>query len=145
MLDFLQKVYSDDALIIVGRVIQVENTDAHGTVVQAPNHILITKTKSEYLANLSKAFEANEFINVGFTKVTIVQHPDHESIYGITLFQNWTSSNYSDAGYLFLMMDFRNDDAPIIHVRTWQPEIDIDEGEAFQLSDFWIEIIEDPD
>ena len=38
--------------------------------------------------------------------------------------QSWKSSNYSDEGYLFLLWEFPEDgSSPIIHVRTWQPEM----------------------
>ena len=38
--------------------------------------------------------------------------------------QEWRSSTYSDEGYLFLLWDFPEDGGdPIIHVRTWQPEM----------------------
>jgi hypothetical protein len=29
---------------------------------------------------------------------------------------------YNDKGYVFLMMDFLDEDKPIIQIRTWQPE-----------------------
>ena len=142
-LAFLRNVYSDNALIIVGRVVQVENTDVFGTVVETSRTDLITQTKNEYLANLAKAFAANEFINVGFNEISIVQHPVHQAIYGVTLFQDWVSSSYTDAGYLFLMIDFTNESRPVIHVRTWQPELDTQKEDAFQLGDFWVTFTQD--
>ena len=35
--------------------------------------------------------------------------------------QYWHTSHYSDEGYLFLMIDFRDANNPLIQVRTWQP------------------------
>ena len=44
-------------------------------------------------------------------------------MYGVRMPQSWTSRNYSDEGYLFLLWEFpENGGDPIIHVRTWQPE-----------------------
>ena len=139
---FLKDVFSNDALIIVGRVVQIEQTDLSGTSVQSTVVNYSTQTKSEYMTNLSRAFEANEFIKVGFSEISIVRHPVHNSIYGVTLFQDWVSTNYKDSGYLFLMMDFTDEDAPMIHVRTWQPELYTTEEEVYQLNDFWIEVNE---
>jgi len=44
-----------------------------------------------------------------------------EGVYGISMRQSYTSTNYSDEGYLFLLIDF-NDDKPKIYVRAWQPK-----------------------
>ena len=136
---FLESIFSDDALIIVGRVIKVEETDHAGTSIASSYEDYTIQEKHEYLANLSKAFEKNEFINVGFDDIGIVKHPSHPSIYGVTLFQDWVSSTYQDAGFLFLMIDFTNEENPMIHVRTWQAKLNTQKENAFQLSDFWIE------
>ena len=48
--------------------------------------------------------------------------------------------NYSDVGYLLLVIDFANEDKPLIHVRTWQPEKvggqKLDENEKFEIDQF---------
>ena len=46
----------------------------------------------------------------------------YNEIYGVTLKQFWNTTNYSDVGYIFLMIEFKDDENLIIHVRTWQPE-----------------------
>ncbi len=136
-LPFIENVYSDDALIIIGRIVQVEKA-AGGSSVSVPQIEYIRRKKSEYLDNLRHVFQANEFINITFEDILVVQHPVHESVYGVTLRQRWEASSYSDAGYLFLMIDFDDEDKPVIHVRTWQPEKEVNADEVFQLNDFWI-------
>jgi len=49
--------------------------------------------------------------------------------------QRWTSSNYNDHGYLFLMVDFRNKEQPLIRVRSWQPEL-FEDGSKVNLGNF---------
>ena len=49
-------------------------------------------------------------------------------MYGIQLSQEYYSSNYSDKGYLFLMVDLTDHTQPVIHVRTWQTEPDKEFG-----------------
>ncbi|MCI6830321.1 MAG: hypothetical protein MR924_13905, partial [Prevotella sp.] len=52
------------------------------------------------------------------------QSTKDKTMYGVRLHQSWKSSTYSDEGYLFLLWEFPEDGSdPIIHVRTWQPEI----------------------
>lgn len=134
-LPLIERVYSDNALIIIGRV--VEEDPAAGAI--GTSHIeYVRRDKAAYLAQLREVFASNEFINIDFEDIQIVRHPVHKDFYGVTLLQYWESSNYSDAGYLFLVVDFREEERPIIHVRTWQPREKIREGEVFQLNDFWI-------
>ena len=139
-LKFLRQVFSDDALIITGRVVKVKKSE----VVPSGKKIIYTsQTKQQYLDNLAKAFKSNSYIKVSFDNVVIVKHPTIKDIYGVTVHQKWNASRYSDEGYVFMVWDFRNPDAPQIHVRTWQPDyIDKEHGQklnpndVFTLGDF---------
>lgn len=136
---FLEMVYSDEALILVGTVLQEKpNGDnfRRMSLLSTPKVKLIQQTKREYLNALkSKAFKANSFINVRFENVQILQHEKTPYIYGVSCWQQWNSSTYSDRGYLFLMMDFRQPDTPTVHVRSWQPTA-FDDGSYVDLYDF---------
>ena len=61
-------------------------------------------------------------------------------MYGVTLKQEWNSSRYSDVGFIFLMIDFQDENNPLIQVRTWQPEKlngqVLAREEVFSLGDF---------
>jgi len=139
-LKFLRQVFSDDALIIVGRVIKTKKTE----VMPSGNKVIYsTQTKHEYLKNLERTFKNSRYIKVNFDDITIVSHPTIKGIYGVTVHQKWNSGNYNDEGYVFMMWDFRNPDEPQIHVRTWQPDfIDKARGQkmnpndVFTLGDF---------
>ena len=141
-LDFLKKVYSDDALIIVGRVLQVKEGEKD---ILENSHLskdriqFIKLSKSEYIERLDVIFEYVAFLKVNFEKVTITRHPKINEIYGITLKQYWRTPNYYDEGYLFLMVDYRDINKPLIHVRSWQPDKFTD-GSVVSLGDF--ELIE---
>ncbi|RPI06353.1 MAG: hypothetical protein EHM64_03280 [Ignavibacteriae bacterium] len=138
-LDMLQKVYSDEALIIVGTVLKEkgQSDDFSKMTLLTPSKVkLVQQSKSEYLEGLRKnAFRKNSFLNVRFEDVQVMQHEKVAEIYGITCRQLWNSSNYSDTGHLFLMMDFRNAKEPIIHVRSWQPKA-FEDGTFVGLYDF---------
>lgn len=121
-LQFISDVFSDNALIITGRVIkQKPQSDrmmqSLGTQVVYQQH-----NKKEYIAHLKSAFARKKYINCVFSDVEVHQHPKYDDIYGVTLKQNWTDSNYHDVGYVFLLIDFQDKDQPMIQVRTWQPE-----------------------
>lgn len=137
-LEYLKKVYSDDALIIVGKVLKPKK-DApdmlEGSNLSKKRIQFIKMSKQEYIKNLEKVFKINSFVKVNFEKIEINRHPKIEDIYGVTLKQKWTSSAYSDVGYLFLMVDFINPDKPIIHVRSWQPN-KFPDGSVVSLGDF---------
>lgn len=136
-IQFLEQVFSDDALIITGKVIRQYSNDN----IKLPDKILYKKqTKQEYLVNLKRVFSANSYIRVVFDDIKVKRHPVNADFYGVTLHQGYTSSSYHDDGYLFLLWDFTNEDYPQIHVRTWQPDQfngdKLPEEEIFSLEDF---------
>ena len=99
------------------------------------------QSKKEYLTNLARVLKANKRIQVTFDDLKVMKHPAKEGYYGVTLKQGYSSDRYSDTGYLFLLWDFNNPDAPQIHVRTWQPEMlnattRLPEEEIFTCNDF---------
>lgn len=133
-LNFLEEIFSDDALIITGKVVKRVKSE-----VKISNTDIVYKkqNKKQYLNNLAGVFKANKRINVLFDEIKVSRHPAKEDFYGVTLKQGWQSDNYSDVGYLFLLWDFTNPDAPQIHVRTWQPDEFIEAGgEVFTVDDF---------
>ena len=121
-LKLLTSVYSDKALIITGKVISEKpNSDIDRMTLNNNKVVYIKQTKQEYLRKLSSVFKSTKFINVKFEDIDVVQHPKYDDIYGVTLKQYWHTDRYQDEGYLFLMIDFRDADNPLIQVRTWQP------------------------
>lgn len=141
-LDFLEAVFSDDALIITGKVIKRTTGDG----IRLPDKIEYKKqSKREYLSRLAVVFQNNKQIRVTFDEIEVMRHPGHKDFYGVTLHQGYSSDRYHDDGYLFLLWDFRNEELPQIHVRTWQPDSYNPDGkgnqripkdEIFSLSDF---------
>ena len=118
----LTSVFSDKALIITGKVISEKpNSDLDRLTLNNNKVVYIKQTKQEYLHNLNNVFKVTKFINVKFDDIDVIQHPKYDDIYGVTLKQYWHTDRYKDEGYLFLMIDFRNEDTPLIQVRTWQP------------------------
>lgn len=121
-IDFLEQLFSENALIVVGTVIHTAPETAGHYL--SPTQVLYNiKTKSEYLRNLKRIFRANKHIDVRFSDFRIMRHPTVPGIYGVSLRQGYSSDLYSDDGYLFLLWDFRDETAPKIHVRTWQPNL----------------------
>src|SRR5574344_1579804 len=121
-LKYLQQVYSDNALIITGRVVKTVNTpEAPMKYLSQEKIKYVTQTKKEYLDKLAMVFKATKFLNVDFSDIEITQHPKYPDIYGVILKQGWRTDRYSDEGYLFLVIDFKDELNPLIQVRTWQP------------------------
>jgi hypothetical protein len=138
-INFLNQVFSEDALIITGRVITQKQPE--GFITQKIRYN--KQNKQQYLNNLRKVFKTTKYIHVSFDDIEVMRHPTNPNFYGVTLHQGWTSNTYHDEGYIFLLWDFRNENAPEIHVRTWQPdrigEKELARDEIFTLSDFDIE------
>ncbi|MDR0982912.1 MAG: LPP20 family lipoprotein [Culturomica sp.] len=125
-LDFLESVFSDSALIIVGRVVRPTYTIESRRVPQEIAYNTLSKDK--YMRNLERCFRDQEYINLKFTDTEIKRAAKGGEIYGIQMQQEYFSTTYSDKGYLFLYVDLNDVNKPIIHVRTWQPEKDTNLG-----------------
>ncbi|MHB9142141.1 MAG: LPP20 family lipoprotein, partial [Paludibacter sp.] len=135
-LDYIERIFSDDALIITGRITKVNNSPES----QYLNSSIVKynkQTKAEYLKKLKYSFASNEFINLRFADNIVKRSGklNATNVYGIQIRQDYFSTNYGDTGYLFLLIDFTDSIAPKIHVRTWQPEKNPD-GSIYGLSDF---------
>lgn len=140
-MNFLQQIFSDDALIITGKVVKQVKSDINRTSLNNQKIEYSKQNKKEYLSNLARVFQNNKRINVLFDDIKVVKHPAKADFYGVTLKQGWSSDRYSDVGYVFLLWDFTNPDAPQIHVRTWQPDKfdngqPVPEEEIFSIDDF---------
>jgi len=135
-INFLNQVFSDDALIITGKVITTKHAEGFTSQKVQYNK----QSKEQYINNLRGIFKRNSYIKVTFDEIEVMRHPVNPNFYGVTLLQGWTSSRYHDEGYLFLLWDFTNENAPQIHVRTWQPDKiggkPLPKDEVFSLSDF---------
>ena len=125
---FLDAIFSEDALIITGKVVRRVKTE----VGLRPEISYTPMGKQKYLANLKRTFAANSYINVRFDDIRIRRHGAKPNYYGVTLTQEWNSQRYNDKGILFLVWDFSDEQAPKIHVRTWQP-METPEDEVFNL------------
>ena len=119
-INFLDAVFSEDALIITGRVMEPKKT--RDGITLPPEIIQIEKNKKQYLKDLKVVFGKNKYINVTFDQIKVLMHRNDDDVYGVTLHQGYTSDNYHDDGYLFLLWDFRDESHPQIHVRAWQPD-----------------------
>lgn len=134
-IDFLDNVFSDDALIITGKVVRRKPGDRAAVLKETPDIVYTQQRKHEYIEKLrTKVFPAAKYIQVTFTDIKVSKHPSVDGYYGVMLRQGYKSSNYSDDGYLFMIWDFRDESHPQIHVRTWQPYW-LDDGKTQRLGE----------
>lgn len=126
-IDYIESIYHDDALIIVGKMLKSARQSDSAVTSQLfsdPEVQLQRRTKEQYIAQLKRSFQSNEYINIAFEDVDIAKMVNSGEIYAIHLKQYYHSSNYSDTGYLTLLVDLRDTTAPMIHVRVWNPKKD---------------------
>lgn len=122
--DYLDSIFDDDAYIIVGHVVNRMKRNGNEDFNEFANHHLVTYThysKKEYIEHLHQCFNSNECVNIHFSNNEVTKGKDE--LYGIQIKQDYYSTNYGDTGYLFLLVDLKNPDKPIIKVRTWQEEL----------------------
>jgi len=121
-IEALNQVFSDDALIITGSVVMKRDTKGDQPRMR-PEIVYRTQNKQQYLSRLKQTFAHNKYIKVTFSDPEVVRSKKNPNFFGVTLHQHWKSDRYEDDGYVFLLWEFHeNDEPPIIHVRTWQPD-----------------------
>ena len=100
-INFLDGIFSEDALIVTGKVIKRVKAEIGLITDVEYTH----QGKQRYLQNLKKTFAANSYINVKFDNIRIRRHGSKPNYYGVTLTQEWNSANYSDKGIFFIVME----------------------------------------
>ncbi|MBO6025907.1 MAG: hypothetical protein J6P73_01530 [Bacteroidales bacterium] len=145
-LDYIRQIFSDDAVIIVGNELQTTTKgrpDVVNIQLDSEKKIVYNKyTKQQYIDHLQMVFDKNRYIHLTFedntTRILNTNGvlPDGMA-FGIQIKQMYNSSQYSDRGYLTLMMRMDLAD-PIIVVRYWQPDKEemIDIGQFFDNKNF---------
>lgn len=144
-IQYMKDIFSDDALIITGRVREKEKANVvmrnpEVNLPQQKNVEYTVQTKEEYINNLNACFNKQRntkggFINVKFDEYRVVRHPAKPNYYGVTLKQSWSSKGYHDEGIVFIVWNFNDEERPKIEVRTWQA-MSTEEREIFTLNNF---------
>ena len=131
---YLESIYSDDALIIVGRIVRKTEIPDRMTLKLTKEEAELTKyDKDTYMKNLAMCFKNNEYIRLRFTETDFTKANNTKDVYGVRVRQEYFSSSYGDVGYLFLLVDLRGA-LPLIHVRAWQPD-KVDLEKLMNMSD----------
>lgn len=133
--DYINSIFSDDALIITGTILKKLNNAerafdrSKSLDLGGPKDIAYSQlSKTEYIDRLRKIFSTREYVHLLFEdNVTrMIDLPAINGInkgaaFGIEIKQRYESTGYSDDGYLTMVFDTRGK-LPIIHVRLWQPD-----------------------
>lgn len=133
--DYINSIFSDDALIITGTILKKLNNAerafdrSKSLDLGGPKDIAYSQlSKTEYIDRLRKIFSTREYVHLQFEdNVTrMIDLPAINGInkgaaFGIEIKQRYESTGYSDDGYLTMVFDTRGK-LPIIHVRLWQPD-----------------------
>lgn len=149
-LDYISNIFSEDAIIITGAVLKKLDQTDHifdkNKLVEfdkRPQNVKYSRhTKTEYIQRLGDIFKTRDYVHLTFENniTKLINLPSvirHGAAFAIEIKQRYTSSSYSDVGYLTLVFDTRGKN-PIIHVRLWQP----DKTEMMSLNDFINKFIE---
>lgn len=126
-IDLFEKVFSNSAIIITGSVSQ-KNSKARMVEgdFKAKRTQVNYKTfnKDEYLAKLRRDFREKSYIQITFEDTRISKVDDggllDNEVLWIELKQQYSSSNYSDKGFLALQLNLKPTNSQIL-VRTWTP------------------------
>ncbi len=115
--DYLESIFSDSALIIVGTQLKRTAVSKDMENFVKDNILYEQKSKAEFMESLRRSFKSKNYINLRFEDINMMKKSGQE-IYGVQLKQNYYSNNYNDVGYLTLLVDL-SEELPVIHVRVW--------------------------
>lgn len=131
-LDYIESIFSDNAIIIVGSVQPGVGKRFFNASEVLPGKFETKKVtyktynKDAYIRKVKEDFRRKSFIQLVFDDTYIAKVPvsdvfvqDRDVIW-IELNQSYYSSNYNDKGYLALQIDLRTSGS-MINVRTWTP------------------------
>lgn len=139
-LDYIEQIFSDNALIITGSLLAPTKSTYDEIDFKLGNNrgnVRYRKqNKSQYLARLRRHFREREYIHLAFedNRTGLINTQgvlEKGAAFGIQIKQIYSSPVYSDRGYLSLFLNMQGK-LPIIEVRFWQPENE----EIISFSDF---------
>ena len=141
--DYIEKMFNDEALIITGTKLLVRTGDGQYTTKTK----LTTQGKQQYINKLRTAIMAKDGLgnnlnklNIDFDRITLIKSENgDDKLYLVRLWQKWDSKgriNYGDEGWLTLVIDFSNEQEPTIWVRAWQGA-DFKENELYNFNCFY--------
>ncbi|MDP8269265.1 MAG: hypothetical protein P9L97_11110 [Candidatus Tenebribacter davisii] len=123
----IEEIFADSAIIFTGYVRKTTSipNDLQDVITNQLNNKQVEfnkMNKSQYLGKLQNmVFKRNENVYIQFSNLEILKRSINRQIYGIQLNQNYYSTNYSDEGFLLLLVDFEDEENPKIFFRCWQP------------------------
>ena len=133
-IDYLERIFSEQALIIVGNKLLQRKMD-NDRILITESVKYDTLSKAQYMRRLREHFGRKKYINLNFTDTDFERSSNGKNFYGIRVRQEYFSDTYGDVGYLFLLVDLRFDE-PVIHVRAWQND-KLPMEDLFDLSDVY--------
>jgi len=117
-ISFINKVFSNEGLIITGSKLKA--------IKSSGKNRSLPDTIKEYIGFLKNIFANNKYIDIKFNEIKVQRHPKYDPVYGVTLKQSWYTKHYGDVGYLFLCIDFMDENNPLIKLTIYDPKKQID-------------------
>lgn len=98
---------------------------------------LFPDANSRFLNRLKQIFRMNDVI-CGIERTHITSHYNHDDIFGINIHQTFSTNNYSDTGWAFFFIDFRDPEHMQVLIATWQSEEEAERDGVYSVNDFYI-------
>jgi hypothetical protein len=121
----LRQAYCRKDLVFLDNAFSPNAQITTGAFEKSSNNLRYrTQGKQQYMANLKYIFGNNKTIDVKFwsDNLTGLLYASADGRCQVLRWlQTWCSDNYSDTGYLFLVL-FADQNGPKVYVRAWQPQ-----------------------
>ena len=121
-LEYLEDLFGGDRLVL--------------DMVVQQDSVKQIKGGKNIMKNLRRFFSRGEQPNFRMSEIEVSQSKRRASIYGITFKFECRSKYYSDDGYMFLLVELRDDEKPVVHVCAWHHGYPLDKDKIYSLEDF---------
>lgn len=127
-LHFFEQVLNEDVLFLTNETADLPDDGTSGSQKQS-------NKKQSFLRKLRQVFRHNNQMNVVIDEIEVERSPVKPNIYGLRLHLAWTNGLYHDSGHYFFLWDFKEENAPVIHIIAWQPDTESEDPleEIFSL------------
>lgn len=100
------------------------------------NSYIASGSYRKFWGKLKKAWRIDNNFKCKLDEISIKQSPKNLTFYGMSFRQVWENTKYCDISYMFLVIEVRDGQEPIIHACVWSNEANIRRDRLPSLSDF---------
>lgn len=117
----------------------IDNRDIEGlqTMIPTGEKMPFREANVKFIEHLKKFFQMKGFRSE-IDKVFIQRYPNRGAIFSINIHETFATDDYSDAGWVFFLLDCTDPEHRMIQIGTWQTDAEATRDGVYSVDDFYI-------